>query len=84
MAEDENNNEVILMGKGLVFQKKQGDEVDVTKIQKRFVFDTTELNHKFSQLFEEVPVKYVELTSTIVDMVQKELNVHLDPNIYML
>lgn len=83
MVEDENKNEIILMGKGIAFQKKQGDKVDETKIQKRFVFDTTELNQKFSQLFDEVPVKYLELTDSIVDMVQNELQVKLDPNIYI-
>ena len=83
MVEDENENEIILMGKGIAFQKKQGDKVDETKIQKRFVFDTTELNQKFSQLFDEIPVKYLELTDSIVDMVQNELQVKLDPNIYI-
>lgn len=83
MAEDKNNNEVILMGKGIAFQKKTGDEVDKEKIQKRFIFDTTELNQKFTQLFDEVPVKYLELTSSIVDMVQDNMDVELDPNIYI-
>lgn len=83
MAEDKNNNEIILMGKGIAFQKKPGDAVDVEKIQKRFIFDTTELNQKFTQLFDEVPVKYLELTSSIVDMVQDNMNIELDPNIYI-
>lgn len=83
MAEDKNNNEVILMGKGIAFQKKPGDAVDVEKIQKRFIFDKTELNQKFTQLFDEVPVKYLELTSSIVDMVQDNMNIELDPNIYI-
>lgn len=83
LAEDDKQNEIILMGRGISFQKKTGDRIDESKIQKRFVFDTTELNTKFTQLFDEVPIKYLELTSNIIDMVQEKLQVELDPNIYI-
>ena len=36
---DENNREIVLMGKGIGFQKKVGDEVAEDKIEKRFVLD---------------------------------------------
>lgn len=83
LAEDESKNEVVLIGTGIAFQKKAGQTVDVNKIQKRFVFDTTELNEKFTQLFNEVPVQYVELCSEIVDIAQKDLQVSFDSNIYI-
>lgn len=83
MAEDEKQNEMILMGKGIAFQKKSGEEVEIAKIQKRFIFDTTELNQKFVQLFDEVPIKQLELTASIIEQAQEELQVHFDPNIYV-
>ncbi len=36
---DTNNREVILMGKGIGFRKKAGDELDKTKIEKIFTLD---------------------------------------------
>ena len=36
---DMNNHEVILMGKGIGFRKKAGDELDKTKIEKIFTLD---------------------------------------------
>ncbi len=82
LAEDEKQNEIILMGKGLAFQCRNGDQVDESKVQKRFVFDTSELNRKFAQLFDEMPVSYLELSAAIVEMAVKELG-ELDSNIYI-
>lgn len=39
---DMNNHEVILMGKGIGFRKKAGDELDKTKIEKIFTLDQRE------------------------------------------
>lgn len=36
---DSNGKEVILMGKGIGFRKKTGDELDKTKIEKIFTLD---------------------------------------------
>lgn len=83
LAEDEKENEIILMGRGIAFQKKSGDIVDEHKIQKRFIFDTGELNDKFTQLFDEVPVQYLELSASIIELAQKELKTEFDPNIYI-
>ena len=75
LALDDNDEEVIVMGKGIAFGKKSGDLIDESLIQKKFVFDKSELNEKFSQLFDEIPQQYVELTVSIVEMAQKELDV---------
>ena len=39
LALDENEEEVIVMGKGIAFGKKSGDRIDESLIQKKFVFD---------------------------------------------
>ena len=83
LALDENEEEVIVMGKGIAFGKKSGDRIDESLIQKKFVFDKSELNEKFSQLFDEIPQQYVELTVSIVEMAQKELGVRFDSSIYL-
>ena len=83
LALDDNDEEVIVMGKGIAFGKKSGDLIDESLIQKKFVFDKSELNEKFSQLFDEIPQQYVELTVSIVEMVQKELGIRFDSSIYL-
>ena len=37
---DSNGKEVILMGKGIGFRKKTGDELDKTKIERQIIFCT--------------------------------------------
>ena len=83
LAETENGNEIILMGKGIAFQKKKGDIIEEDKIQKKFVFDTSELNERFAKLLEEVPAQYLELSTSIIDMAHKEYEQPFDSNIYI-
>lgn len=83
LVEDDKHKEMILMGKGISFGLKKGDSVDENKIEKKFVFDTRELNDKFTALFNQVPVKYIELSSSIIDYACKQLNVSFDNNIYI-
>ena len=37
ISEDKNHNEVVLMGKGLGFQKHKGDEIKLSQIEKTYV-----------------------------------------------
>lgn len=83
LVEDDACQEMILMGKGVAFGLKKGDTVDERKVEKKFVFDTRELNDKFTALFNQVPVKYIELSSSIIDYASKELNITFDNNIYL-
>lgn len=83
LVEDAKHQEMILMGKGIAFGLKKDDEVDPNKIDKKFVFDTKELNDKFSALFDQVPVKYIELSSNIIDYATKALNIIFDNSIYL-
>lgn len=83
LVEDAKHQEMILMGKGIAFGLKKDDEVDPNKIDKKFVFDIKELNDKFNALFDQVPVKYIELSSNIIDYATKALNIIFDNSIYL-
>lgn len=83
LASDDKGLEMVLMGKGVAFAKKTGDIIDETKIEKKFVFDATELNEKLAKLFNEVPVRFIELAVDIVEEANKELNTVLNSAIYI-
>lgn len=83
LASDEMGLEMVLMGKGLAFGKKAGDIIDDSRIQKKFVFDATELNEKLAKLFNEVPVRFVEMAVDIVDEANRQLNTVLNSAIYV-
>ena len=68
---DENNREIVLMGKGIGFQKKVGDEVAEDKIEKRFVLDSEDEVGKFSELIEMIPHNYLNLSVDIISYAQQ-------------
>lgn len=83
LAEDEYMHEVVLLGKGIAFQKKMGDEVEEDKIQKRFIFDSTHLHDKFNEMLNETPIQFLDLTNQIVELAQQKLQVAFNENVYI-
>ena len=80
---DENNREIVLMGKGIGFQKKVGDEVAEDKIEKRFVLDSEDEVGKFSELIEMIPHNYLNLSVDIISYAQQVMSKRLSPSIYI-
>ena len=66
---DSNGKEVILMGKGIGFRKKTGDELDKKKIEKIFTLD---LSGK-SSFVQEVMAIIQEFYEIVLDNVNTEL-----------
>lgn len=82
VTSDDKNNEMILMGKGLAFQKKIGDEIDAGKIDKQYHLRDGEIADRFQSLLEDVPVSYFELAADIVTMAKDEISAELNDSIY--
>ena len=80
---DENNREIVLMGKGIGFQKKVGDEVAEDKIEKKFVLDSEDEVGKFSELIEMIPHNYLNLSVDIISYAQQVMPKRLSPSIYI-
>ncbi|WP_246550693.1 CAT RNA binding domain-containing protein [Photorhabdus caribbeanensis] len=75
LAIDENNNEIILMDKGVGFNRKKGDKLNIQDVAKVF---TVEKNDKINQIFATIPASVIELTEKIIslgeDILGKSLN----------
>lgn len=83
LVENEKQLEMILLGRGIAFGKKVGDELDADKAEKRFVIDSPDLTSRFSELVNEVPVNHLELSCRIIEEAQKTLNVTFSDAIYI-
>ena len=82
-AVNEQNQELVLMGSGIGFQKKIGDEIDLTKVEKKFArFDDKQIRY-FQRLAEEIPYEYMHMANEIISYAQISLNKELDENIYI-
>ena len=82
-AVNEQNQELVLMGSGIGFQKKIGDEIDLAKVEKKFArFDDKQIRY-FQRLAEEIPYEYMHMANEIISYAQISLNKELDENIYI-
>lgn len=58
--------EKIVCGKGIAFQKKTGDSINESIINKVFVLEK-DANGHFKEILKDIPLEYITLTSEIVD-----------------
>lgn len=73
---DDDNNEVIVKGSGVGFNKKTGDIIEERNIEKIFHVRDSNLT-KYQQFFDNVPVKYFEISELILKKAEKTLGVSL-------
>lgn len=83
VIKDEKGVEKVVMGCGLAFKKKSGDELDESKIDKIFVLSDPLINNRFQQLVASIPIDYVELGEEIIEYAAKSLEVDLNDTIYL-
>jgi beta-glucoside operon transcriptional antiterminator len=78
LAEDE--NELILMGRGIAFQKKVGDLIDESKVDKKFVQG---LSNKLTELLKDIPQPHLDLADEIIHNAKSQLAAKLNDYIYL-
>ena len=79
----EKGEEAVVMGRGLAFQKKKGDEIDESKIEKIFVLENKSINEKLLTLVNDIPAKYLEIAEDIIKYAENKLSTKLNENIYL-
>jgi beta-glucoside operon transcriptional antiterminator len=82
-AFNEENIELVVMGKGLAFQKKPGDEIDEEKIEKVFTLKNNDLSERFKTLLYEVSLELMEVAEEIIKLAKGKLGRELNDSIYI-
>ncbi|MCR5525878.1 MAG: PRD domain-containing protein [Lachnospiraceae bacterium] len=80
---DADGREMLIMGLGLGFHSKSGDEVDTKKITKIFRMDTEMEVAQMKKLFLEVKPEAIETSVAIIDYARDFLKKKLNKNIYI-
>lgn len=80
---DEENNEIIAMGKGIGFMKKVGDDIDPNKIEKIFTLKDESTKKKYFRVIEDMPSEYIDITNMIIRYTTNELKCELNDNIFI-
>lgn len=79
---DKREQEVIIMGKGIAYQKKAGEQVE-GKIDKIFALSTLEGFSKFQELLKEIPIDYFTLSDKIIEVAKLSLGEKINESIYL-
>lgn len=80
---NEKNQEVLVMGCGLGFKKKQGDPIEEALIEKIYTSEDRLHTDRLSALLAKVPFEHVKLTNKIISYAKVSLGKKLSDNIYL-
>lgn len=83
IAINKQGEEMVIMGKGLAFQKKAGDEVSKEQIEKHFCLKDTSVNDKLGKLIADIPIEHLTLSEEIIQYAMTSLKKELDETIYL-
>ncbi len=82
VMDKESKKELVLTGCGIGFQKKIGQDVDKSKIEKKFITEDEIFTNKILKLAKEVDENIFNISSKIIEYAQNYLNTELDEYIY--
>lgn len=83
VALDENGAETVLMGRGLGFGRRAGDEAPPDKVEKRFTLHSDQLSGRFQQLITSIPLPHFLMSERIINHAKIALGKELSDSIYV-
>ncbi|PQK84059.1 BglG family transcription antiterminator LicT [Pantoea ananatis] len=64
---DEHGREQVVMGRGLAFQKRVGEELDKQRVEKVFALQNDELVHRLGELLNQIPLEVMTTCDRIIE-----------------
>lgn len=82
-AYEKSGAEVIVMGRGTGFKKKQGEVVPADQISKIFRIKSRTLTEQFKELLANMPLERVRISDEIISHAKDHLKLKLNQSIYV-
>lgn len=82
-AYEKSGAEVIVMGRGIGFKKKQGEIVPADQISKIFRIKSRTLAEQFKELLANMPLERVRISDEIISHAKDHLKLKLNQSIYV-
>lgn len=83
ISKDKDDNEIIVRGLGIGFNKSQGDSISEEKVEKIYRMDTPRQINHLIELVENMPLDYIAVCTEIIEHAQLNLGKKLSQNIYV-
>lgn len=78
---DQNNEEQIVMGRGIAFKKRVGDNIDESIIDKIFMLKDQKVKNNFTELIKDIPMDYIEVAYEIMQYAKANVGENIDENL---
>lgn len=75
--------EIIAIGKGIAFGHKVGDNISRELVQKTYTLSNKNVLENFKQLIAGIPIEYLQVSSEIIELAEKELDCKFNDVIYI-
>lgn len=80
---NDDHEEIIVMGKGIAYGKRNGDLIDISKINKTFELSLKDEQKKMQNMLKDIPIEYMDTSDQIIQKAKKELKVGIDDSLYI-
>lgn len=80
---DEKGNEVVVMGRGLGFKTKLGQEIEQSKVEKVFRMDTDQETERLQAVLVDIPIEHIQVCNEIIAYATSVIKNKLSKNIYI-
>ena len=83
LSYDDNGKEIIVTGRGVSFQSKNGDIVKEERIEKIFKLSNSDTNRRFQQLILDIPLDCIDTSEEIISMIKSNTDKKINDSIYV-
>ena len=80
---DEQNREIIVMGRGLGFGRKPGMPIEDEKVEKVFRLNSAGENQKLVDIIQDIPLEHIKAADQIIEYDKSMLGERLKETIYL-
>ena len=83
LVRNEKGEELVIVGKGIIFGKKKGDFIPKEKAEKVFRMKTEESRENFVSLLKDVPLDFITVTYEVIDSLSRKYSYPVQDYIYV-
>lgn len=80
---DQDGSELVVMGKGIGFGRKPGQDIDENLAEKIFRMDNKDSLERFKELFSSIPLEYIQLSNEIIAFAKSSVGIEMNQNVYL-
>lgn len=83
LVRNKKGEELVIVGKGIIFGKKKGDFIPKDKVEKVFRMKTEKSRENFMTLLKDVPLDFITVTYEVIDSLSKKYGYPVQDYIYV-